>query len=91
MVIMPATGNVHGGRALPSAGMALTLTVGGVGRTINLRKEAKMADPKFDDFIPAEMRAFAEQSVQQARKAFDDLMTATQRAVSTFDPSFFFS
>ena len=44
-----------------------------------------MADPKFDDFIPAEMRAFAEQSVQQARKAFDDLMTATQRAVSTFE------
>jgi phasin len=44
-----------------------------------------MADPKFDDFIPAEMRSFAEQSVQQARKAFDDLMTATQRAVSTFE------
>jgi len=44
-----------------------------------------MADPKFDDFIPAEMRAFAEQSVQQARKAFDDLMIATQRAVSTFE------
>jgi phasin len=44
-----------------------------------------MADPKFNDFIPAEMRAFAEQSVQQARKAFDELMSATQRAVSTFE------
>jgi phasin len=44
-----------------------------------------MADPKFNDFIPAEMRAFAEQSVQQAKKAFDDLMTATQQAVSTLE------
>jgi phasin len=44
-----------------------------------------MADPKFTDFIPPEMRAFAEQSVQQAQKAFDDLMSATQRAVSTFE------
>lgn len=44
-----------------------------------------MADPKFSDFIPPEMRAFAEQSVQQAQKAFDDLMSATQRAVSTFE------
>jgi phasin len=44
-----------------------------------------MADAKFNDFIPAEMRAFAEQSVQQAKKAFDDLMGATQRAVSTFE------
>ena len=31
------------------------------------------------------MRKFAEQSVQQAKKAFDDLMNATQRAVSTFE------
>jgi phasin len=44
-----------------------------------------MADPKFTDFIPPEMRAFAEQSVQQAQKAFDELMSATQRAVSTFE------
>lgn len=44
-----------------------------------------MADPKFNDFIPAEMRAFAEQSVQQAKKAFDDLMMATQQAVSTLE------
>jgi phasin len=44
-----------------------------------------MADPKFNDFFSPEMRAFAEQSVQQAQKAFDDLMGATQRAVSTFE------
>jgi phasin len=44
-----------------------------------------MADPKFTDFIPSEMRAFAEQSVQQTQKAFDDLMSATQRAVSMFE------
>ena len=44
-----------------------------------------MADPKLNDFVPPEMRNFVEQSVQQAKKAFDDLMTATQRAVSTFE------
>ena len=44
-----------------------------------------MADQSFNDFVPPEMRKFAEQSVQQAKKAFDELMTATQRAVSTFE------
>ena len=44
-----------------------------------------MADQTFNDFVPPEMRKFAEQSVQQAKKAFDELMTATQRAVSTFE------
>ena len=44
-----------------------------------------MADQPFNDFVPPEMRKLAEQSVQQAKKAFDDWMTATQRAVSTFE------
>jgi phasin len=44
-----------------------------------------MADQRVNDFVPPEMRKFAEQSVTQAKKAFDDLMTATQRAVSTFE------
>jgi phasin len=44
-----------------------------------------MPDQSFNDFVPPEMRKFAEQSVQQAKKAFDELMTATQRAVSTFE------
>jgi phasin len=44
-----------------------------------------MADHPFNDFVPPEMRKFAEQSVQQAKKAFDDLMNATQKAVSTFE------
>jgi phasin len=44
-----------------------------------------MADQTINDFVPAEMRKFAEQSVTQAKKAFDELMTATQRAVSTFE------
>jgi len=44
-----------------------------------------MADQSFNDFVPPEMRKFAEQSVQQAKKAFDELMTATQRAASTFE------
>ena len=39
--------------------------------------------PKFE--VPAEMRAFAEQSVAQAKKAFDGFMTAAQGAVSTFE------
>jgi phasin len=44
-----------------------------------------MTDQPFNDFVPPEMRKFAEQSVQQAKKAFDELMTATQRAVSAFE------
>src|SRR5436190_3532217 len=44
-----------------------------------------MADQRLNDFVPPEMRSFAEQSVAQAKKAFDELMTATQRAVSTFE------
>src|SRR5258708_19380537 len=44
-----------------------------------------MADQPFNDFVPPEMRKFAEQSVQQAKKAFDDLMSATLKAVSTFE------
>lgn len=42
-----------------------------------------MADPMFS-FLPPEMRAAAETSVQQARKAFDDFLTMSQRAVSDF-------
>ena len=44
-----------------------------------------MADPVFNSLFPPEMRAFAEQSVAQAQKAFDELMSATQRAVSSFE------
>jgi phasin len=35
--------------------------------------------------VPPEMRALAERSVEQAKKAFDDFIGATQRAVSTFE------
>lgn len=44
-----------------------------------------MADQSFNDLVTPDMRKFAEQSIQQAKKAFDDLMSATQRAVSTFE------
>ena len=44
-----------------------------------------MADQPFNDFIPPDMRKFADQSVQQAKKAFDNLMNATRTAVSTFE------
>ena len=39
--------------------------------------------PKFP--LPPDMRVFAEQSVEQARKAFDAFFSATQRAVSTLE------
>jgi phasin len=35
--------------------------------------------------VPPELRAFAEQSVEQAKKAFDSLAAATQRAVTAFE------
>ena len=44
---------------------------------------ANEAMPTFN--LPPEMRAFAEQSVAQARKAFDGFMTAAQGAVSTME------
>ena len=35
--------------------------------------------------IPAEMRAFAEKSVEQAKQAFDTFISAAQQAVSTVE------
>ena len=35
--------------------------------------------------IPAEMRAFAEKSVEQAKQAFDSFISAAQHAVNTAD------
>ena len=37
--------------------------------------------------IPAEMRDFAEKSVEQARKAIDGFMGAAQKTVDTFEGS----
>jgi phasin len=44
---------------------------------------AKQASGNFE--VPREMRAFAEQSVDQARKAFDNFMTAAQKAAAAFE------
>ena len=45
-----------------------------------------MADDGMKNFqVPPEMRVFAEQSVEQAKKAFESFITATQQAVSTFE------
>ena len=44
---------------------------------------ANQAMPNFQ--IPPEIRSFAEQSVEQARKAFDTVMDAAQSAVSSFE------
>ena len=47
-------------------------------------EESKMAnDPMWNFDVPTEMRQFAEQSVEQARKAVDGFMTAAQKAVTT--------
>jgi phasin len=40
-------------------------------------------DPMWNFDVPTQMRQFAEQSVEQARKAVDGFMTAAQKAVST--------
>lgn len=37
--------------------------------------------------VPAEMRDFAEKSVEQARKAIDGFMSAAQKTVDTFEGS----
>jgi phasin len=45
-----------------------------------------MAKQSFEHFeAPPEMRAFAEKSVEQARKAFDGFVTAANQAVSGFE------
>lgn len=42
-----------------------------------------MSNPPYE--IPAEMRDFAERSVEQARKAFEGFMGAAQKAARTVD------
>jgi phasin len=44
---------------------------------------AKEATGSFQ--VPGELRAFAEQSVEQARKAFDGFMTAAQKAATNLE------
>jgi phasin len=44
---------------------------------------AKQGDTKFE--IPAEMRALAEKSFEQARQAFDSFISAAQQAVTAAD------
>jgi phasin len=45
-----------------------------------------MANEGTNNFqIPPDMRALAEKSVEQAKQAFDGFISATQRAVSTFE------
>jgi phasin len=48
------------------------------------RQEDVMANENHPNFeIPAEMRAFAEKSVEQAKIAFDSFIAATQHTVNT--------
>ena len=42
-----------------------------------------MANEPFNFEVPNQLRQFAEQSLEQARKAVDGFMTAAQKAVST--------
>ena len=45
----------------------------------------KKADMGFE--IPEQMREFADQSMEQARRAFDSFMSATQKAVTSVEDS----
>lgn len=42
-------------------------------------------DPTWNFDVPTQMRQFAEQSVEQARKAMDGFITAAQKAVTTME------
>jgi phasin len=44
-----------------------------------------LKNPTANFEIPTEMRNHAEQSVAQAKKAFDDFITAAQKAVTVFE------
>jgi phasin len=44
-----------------------------------------MANQPFDFAVPPEMRAIAEKSVEQARKAFDGFVTAAEKATAGFE------
>lgn len=45
-----------------------------------------MAKNPMENFeVPAEMRAFAEKSVDEARKAFESFITSANQAVNTFE------
>lgn len=44
-----------------------------------------MADTKDDFDVPEQMREFADKSVDQARKAFDDFIEATHKAVTSLE------
>lgn len=46
-----------------------------------------MANQPFDFTVPPEMRALAEKSVEQARKAFDGFVNAAERATSDLEQS----
>jgi phasin len=49
-------------------------------------QEANMAnDPTWNFDVPTQMRQFAEQSVEQARKAVDGFLTAAQKATTTLE------
>jgi phasin len=51
-------------------------------------QETQMATQQTPGYeIPAEMRDFAEKSVEQARKAFDGFIGAAQKTVDTFEGS----
>ncbi|ERP88775.1 phasin [Roseibium aggregatum] len=50
-------------------------------------RSADMSTDKTGFEIPDQMRDFAEKSVDQARKAFDDFMGATHKAVSNAEDS----
>jgi phasin len=50
-----------------------------------ITQEETMTQKPFDFAVPPEMRALAEKSVEQARKAFDGFVSAAGQAASSFE------
>jgi phasin len=48
-------------------------------------KEIAMADHPWNFDVPTQMRQFAEQSVEQAKKAMDGFLTAAQKTAATLE------
>src|ERR1051325_4351753 len=48
-------------------------------------QEAPMADNPWNFDVPTQMRQFAEQSVEQARKAMDGFLTAAQKTAAALE------
>jgi phasin len=52
---------------------------------VAFRQEVEMAENPWNFDVPTQMRQFAEQSVEQAKKAVDGFLTAAQKTATTLE------